>query len=335
MNPSRLASSPRLALTAALAACSAVLLVACSTADPGAAGASEDTREITHQLGDVTIPTDPQNIVALDEYAAMDLLALGIEPQHVYLTLMSTTLGAALGETDAKLIDDPGFLTSPNIEELASLEPDVIVLAGTGPLVEAYDELSEVAPVVVLPYNVDWSEIVTDTGAFFGAEERATAVVDALSAKIASFDEESAATIGDTSVLLGYSGYLWTAGSDSPASRLFGELGIARVAPEAALTDADSEDGVVAVSPEQLSDHAAQTNIVLDGGYYDAASITALPTFTAGAPLLVDGDSWFGSHPFAIYWMLSDLEAFAAGDAVGTSADAAERWSEFASLIED
>jgi hypothetical protein len=38
---------------------------------------------------------------------------------------------------------------------------------------------------------------------------------------------------------------------------------------------------------------------------------------------------WFGSHPFAISWILDDLAAIAAGDPAGARADAPARWAAF------
>lgn len=38
------------------------------------------TRSVTHELGTVEVPASPQRILALDEYAGLSALALGVKP---------------------------------------------------------------------------------------------------------------------------------------------------------------------------------------------------------------------------------------------------------------
>lgn len=321
-----------LRLPLVLAAGSALVLAGCSSAAPAEQAAEPSVIAFEHDLGTTQVPTDYDTVIALDEYAAMDLFAVGVEPDEVYLTLMSTTIGAALGETDAELIDDPAFLTSPNLEELAAKAPDIIVMTATGPLVEHYEELSEIAPVVALPYSAGWRDVITATGEAFGVEERADEVVAALEEEVASV-AETTASIGQVSLLWGYGDYLGTAGQDSPPSVILDELGIERVPAEQDLEVPMESDGVQMLSPEDLADHAGDLTLVYDGGYYVADSITSRPTFAGTTVLTVDGDSWFGSHPFATYWMLEDVAAIADGGEPAGPDAASERWAAFTALI--
>ncbi|MFZ4894968.1 ABC transporter substrate-binding protein [Plantibacter sp. Mn2098] len=338
MSRSVLPSRPRLrhALPVVAAITASLVLSACSSTTPAASSDASNaaTRTVTHELGTVTIPTAPKNIVALDEYAAMDLLSVGVKPTHVYRSLQSATSGAALEQTGTDLIDDPTFLTSPNIEALASLHPDVLVMSNTGPLVPVYQQLSEVAPVVALPFATDWRTIVGETGKAFGAEQAAEHVTKRLGA----FEDEVASQVrqhsGTTSVLLGFQDMIMTPASDAPLSRLLADVGVTRPASEQNIPSAEGADATVPVSPEKLADHAADTTVVLSGGYYDPAVVQGAPTFAGTRVALADGDAWFGSHPFGIFWVLSDLQTLAGGStALGTAADAAARWASFSALV--
>jgi iron complex transport system substrate-binding protein len=49
----------------------------------------------------------------------------------------------------------------------------------------------------------------------------------------------------------------------------------------------------------------------------------------------VSGDLWFGSHPFAIYWIIQDLDGIAHGkgqNSIGTLDSADARWAAFSAL---
>lgn len=312
-----------------------LLVSACSSGSSADEPSHSDAvRSVTHELGTVEIPTEPQRIVVLDEYAAMDLVSVGVTPAHVYRSLQSETSGAALEKTGIDLIDDPTFLTSPNLEALAALNPDVLVMSNTGPLVPVYDQLSEVAPVVALPFATDWREILAATGQAFGVEAEAERVTTVLDARVDAVRADVANGSGTTSVLLGFQGIIMTPASDSPLSLLLDDVGIVRPTVEQNNPSEAGSDATIMVSPESLADHAAGTNVVLSGGYYDPTVVTGAPTFTGSTVALADGDAWFGSHPFGIFWVLSDLDLLAHGDTVlGGAKDAATRWAEYSALI--
>lgn len=68
----------------------------------------------------------------------------------------------------------------------------------------------------------------------------------------------------------------------------------------------------------------------------DASTFQALPAVTDGRSVVVDGDMWFGTYPFAIYWLLEDLAALHDGDGqdgIGTLDDVEQRWAAFEDVL--
>lgn len=109
---------------------------------------------ITHALGETTIPSTPQRIVALEWTYVENLLALGIQPIGVadiagYNNWVQ--IPVALDED----VVDVGTRQAPNLETLAGLQPDLII-APSFRVTEIYDELSAIAPTLTFdPYPTD------------------------------------------------------------------------------------------------------------------------------------------------------------------------------------
>ena len=141
-------------LLALLAGCAAP---AAPTQTPAAeATASAEPMTITHALGQTTIPSTPQRIVALEWIYVENLLALGIQPIGVadiagYNSWVQ--IPVALDEN----VVDVGTRQAPNLETLAGLQPDLII-APSFRVTEIYDELSAIAPTLTFdPYPTDAS----------------------------------------------------------------------------------------------------------------------------------------------------------------------------------
>ncbi|MBX3015938.1 MAG: iron-siderophore ABC transporter substrate-binding protein [Caldilineaceae bacterium] len=132
---------------------SLVFLAACAlpvapASAPATSEATSAARVIQHALGETTITGTPQRVVALEWIYAEDLLALGIQPVGVadiagYNNWVKIPL--ALGPDVA----DVGTRNEPNLELLATLQPDLIL----GPLSRIddakYAALSALAPTLV------------------------------------------------------------------------------------------------------------------------------------------------------------------------------------------
>ena len=99
--------------------------------------------EITHAMGTVKAPKHPQRVVVLDFSSLENLDYLGIKP----VAIPKSNLPSHLSKfRDDKSIIDVGSITEVNLERVNEAQPDLIII-GTR-LVEFYDQLSNIAPVI-------------------------------------------------------------------------------------------------------------------------------------------------------------------------------------------
>ena len=137
------------ALIGATAGCSSA-----TDAPASASAAGESTgsfpRTVTHALGSTEIPAAPKRVVALDtSYSDATLL---LETELVgYVTYRSAGLPDYLGESRGEFAPNAvavGELTTPSLEKIAELQPDLIVSAKVRHG-DIYDQLSKIAPTVM------------------------------------------------------------------------------------------------------------------------------------------------------------------------------------------
>lgn len=324
----------------------AVLLGACGDDTTGAAGPTANetggsdgsgTRTVAQETGEVEIPTDAERIVALDEYAAVNLLAVGVTPQEAFAFFEDAALEAVLESEGIEVRPT----SEPNLEAIAATDPDLIVFTSEAETLELYDEFSAIAPTVVIPFDQPWQEVVRFTGKAFGREGRADDLVGAVERRCERLGGQLENPPPSLSVL-GYTGdNFYTPAPQVPMSRVIEECGFTR---PPAQTSGEVTQTIIVLSPEVLAEHDADTVAVLGGSGYNADAVADIPTFRAlpavqdGRTAELNGDIWFGNHPFAIYWMIADLELIPEGgsarEELGTPDDAVDRWAAFDELLE-
>ncbi|OPF77317.1 ABC transporter substrate-binding protein [Streptomyces antioxidans] len=166
MSPTRFLR--RAALRSCAAAVAGVLLLsACGDGgddDAKAKAASDTTRQITDAQGrEVKVPSAPKKVVALSEPTLDASLALGVEP-------VGATAGRGQRDMSTYLKDKAGTaqvvatVAEADMEKLAALRPDLILLDETTGAKRTVDKLQEIAPTVVTAkLNEDWKKAFTDT----------------------------------------------------------------------------------------------------------------------------------------------------------------------------
>lgn len=134
------------------------LLAACGSgsAETGT-GAEAETRQVEHAMGVADVPANPERVVVLDTGELDDALALGVKPVGaVRVDVSKDYLGYLEGQTDG--IEMVGSISEPNLEKIASLEPDLI-LSSTVRSEAIYEQLAKIAPTVLAPDLGDtWKE---------------------------------------------------------------------------------------------------------------------------------------------------------------------------------
>lgn len=108
--------------------------------------ANEDTSPVTvsHELGEVVVPKNPERVVVFD-YATLDSLdSMGIE----VIGLPKSSVPGFLDKFNDEKYENIGTLFEPDFEKIYELDPDVIFISGRQ--AEVYEDLAEIAPTVYL-----------------------------------------------------------------------------------------------------------------------------------------------------------------------------------------
>jgi iron-siderophore transport system substrate-binding protein len=185
-------TSVRFIPAVALGALLSLGLVACGSAPQTAPPPVAPFRVVTHAMGETAIPAQPKRVVALDQSFVDAVLTLET-PVVGYTTYRAIQGGlpdylGPLVSTYAGEAISVGELTEPSLEQIAALQPDLIVSAKVRH--EAlYDELSRIAPTVFSETTgAIWKDNLRLMGQALGKEQLADA-------RITEF-ERRAATIG-------------------------------------------------------------------------------------------------------------------------------------------
>ncbi|WP_312898977.1 ABC transporter substrate-binding protein [Corynebacterium variabile] len=254
--------SSRTGLTAVVVA-AGLVIAGCSSdrdnSDTSGTSASADASEVTinHVYGEDNYPTNPETVVAIGT-AVDNLLALGITPDAI---VERPDDKDAAWKNDQLEDVERIPLSDQNVplEEIAALEPDLVV----GDLYripeEAYDALKDVSPVLPgIDQTADWEPQLKALGQIYGKQDEAQQVIDDDEQAFADVREELPGLEGKTALTVqdrgGQFGVI--ADPDNIANSFYSRLGM--TLPEA-FTDGSLkiDGGRVMISYERVDDLAA------------------------------------------------------------------------------
>jgi len=150
---------------------------------------------IDHALGSTEIPAEPQRVVTLGWASQDTVLALGTTPVGIAedawagddngllpwtdeaITRNGNTIGPVGSDADVAVYADAPEV---NIEELATLNPDLILATYSGITQEEYDQLSKLAPTVAYPetpWLVSWQDQTLINGRALGKADEAEELI--------------------------------------------------------------------------------------------------------------------------------------------------------------
>jgi iron complex transport system substrate-binding protein len=190
---------------------------------------------IEHKFGSTTIESEPERIVTVGLTDQDAVLALGRVPVGTtdWLGHFDAAIGPwaedELGDAELPtLLHDTG--TGPQQEDIALLNPDIILAQYAGLTQEQYDSLSQIAPVVAQPdeyidYGVPWQVQTTTIGRALGQEEEARRLVEDVEARYAA-ERSAHPEFEDATAVAGapFEGFfVW--GNQDPRSRVLTDLG--------------------------------------------------------------------------------------------------------------
>jgi iron complex transport system substrate-binding protein len=128
----------------------AVTAAACSPEKPGAV-AKDGSVTIRHAFGDTKIPSPPKRVVSAGYNEQDDLLAVGVVPVAVSNWFGDQPFGVwpwaqpKLGTAQPVVLD---LSNGIQIDQIATLKPDLIVATNAGLDADTYAKLSAIAPTV-------------------------------------------------------------------------------------------------------------------------------------------------------------------------------------------
>ncbi|MDT5359737.1 MAG: iron complex transport system substrate-binding protein [Mycobacterium sp.] len=133
-----------------MAAGLAVTAAACSSEKPGVV-AKDGSVTIKHAFGETKIPSPPKRVVSAGYTDQDDLLALGVVPVAVTNWFGDQPFGVwpwalpKLGTAQPVVLD---LSNGIQVDQIAALEPDLIVATNAGMDADTYTKLTAIAPTV-------------------------------------------------------------------------------------------------------------------------------------------------------------------------------------------
>lgn len=174
---------------------------------PSLASAEEWPITLTHKFGETTITNQPERVVSLS-FAGHDfLLALGITPVALRYWFGDHPKGVwpwaqdALGDAEPEIL-----IGTPDIEFIATLNPDLIVGQWSGMTEDDYRLLSQIAPTIAAApgrgdYDSPWPLMLERLGQATGKLADARTIIEDLDARMAQLRAENPDWQGRTAAL--------------------------------------------------------------------------------------------------------------------------------------
>ncbi len=314
----------------------ALLLGGCGSGDNEDTGEEEAarTRTVDTPRGRVEIPAEPQRIVALYTHDLANTLALGLpviagpgetgQPDAPFPQYLRDMFGEEL-----EGVTPIAYQPEINFEQVASLNPDLILSGMFGNYDVGYDRLEEIAPTVTYRYSegeefsiVPWQTVLRQNGEQFGREEAAEGWISRFEERAAELRERLAPDWSGAAYAMvePYEDQVYIYGPEGghTAKTLSEELGLTLAESVSdLLADADQlNQGGAEISLERVGDIDADIIFVPvhanPDGTPNRSGIdtlserplwSTLPALQAGQVYEFTGDIWYESGPMAMAFL--------------------------------
>jgi iron complex transport system substrate-binding protein len=263
----------------------------------GQAAGQQSTRTVQHAMGTTEVSQNPKRVVVLDTGELDAVTSLGVTPVGAVRAPVDSGLLEYL-EEDAVGTEMVGTISEPNLEKIASLQPDLI-LSSKLRHEDLYDELSAIAPTVFAEtVGKVWKENFLLDARALGMEDKARGMLDAYEQRARKLGERIG-NPGDISVSLVrfMPDQIRLYAKGSFIGTVLDDVGFARPPVQRA------DETFVEVSAEQLA--KADGDVIFTSSYGPAAE-TDQPAVTAG-PLWQTLDAVQAGKVQAVpddHWML-------------------------------
>ncbi|SDW97863.1 iron complex transport system substrate-binding protein [Ruegeria halocynthiae] len=236
---------------------------------PAGAGADSFPVEIQHRFGTARIASAPKKTVSLSFIGHDFLLALGVKPYALRKWYGTDPYGVwewghdALG--DAQPIVMQGEI---NIEQIAAMEPDLILGQWSGMRARDYALLSQIAPTIAPrvefgDYGTPWQEMQRTVGLATGKSAEAEALIDRIETRFETIRNAHPDWQGATSVMV-WAGQTGAYTDRDIRGRFLEDLGF-RI-PESINERGTLDNFYVLISAEDLSPIDVDALVWIDAG---------------------------------------------------------------------
>lgn len=156
----------------------------------------DEVRIVNHAMGVTEIKGTPKRVVTLYQGATDTALALGVTPVGVVESWVQKPMYTYLSD---KLSGVPiiGLETQPNLEEIAKLNPDLII-ASKIRHEKIYEQLSQIAPTVSHETVFKFKETTELLGNALNKEDEANKLLADWNTRVTKFNENVKAELSDT-----------------------------------------------------------------------------------------------------------------------------------------
>ncbi|PPF84115.1 ABC transporter substrate-binding protein [Subtercola sp. Z020] len=299
--------------TTTVVAATAAALLALSGCASGAGSSEPSSSAASGSLGtvdtmfgtvDVPRPEGDLKVVALGWSDAEMALALGVKPVGVYAWQGFTADTKGVGPWASSLFGDVvpeqlGGGETLNYEQIAALDPDVILNVRSDNDEETYKRLSEIAPTVYAPtgtgpFATDWATQLTSVSEALGLADEGTALISTTKADIAAAAAANPSFAGKTAVSAAKFGEAY--GAYLPGDGRFDILADLGFVSAPAVTALGAGSFYATVSVENVSALDADVMVALPIGFTAAETeadplLASLPVVQQGRTVFLDPTS--------------------------------------------
>ena len=159
---------------------------------------SQAVRVVDHVMGQTEVPIDPQRVVVLG--TGLDtILSLGVKP----VGTAQVRLDNDYLKNRVEKLDSVGSSSSPNLEAIVALKPDLILGTKWGGQ-SNYELLSQIAPTVIAEVETsgDWKKMLNVYAEALGKTDKAEQIMADYYARIDKFQAQMGDRLKKTEVSL-------------------------------------------------------------------------------------------------------------------------------------
>ncbi|WP_100406087.1 siderophore ABC transporter substrate-binding protein [Bacillus solitudinis] len=170
---------------------------------------------ITHELGEIVVPKNPENVVVFDFGVLDSLDKLGVDVAGV---AQAGSIPSYLSKYGDSAYENIGSLKEPDFEKISEISPELIVISARQ--AEAYDELSKIAPTLYVTvdnadYMNSFAENMKTLGEIFGKEAEVEAELATINESVEALNAKATANGEKGLIILVNDGSVSAYGSNS------------------------------------------------------------------------------------------------------------------------